>query len=514
MNGYIREKLEKLVHIVFSLIFVILAFFTLFHFEKYTLKFEHSILKTIVFAVCAFFIVEGYVTGLEKSRNKENLVRIIFAVVLCIVQLLFFLKVMTPIGWDVMEVVNSAEFGMYNGDYFTRLPQNLLLHLLLRSWWQLFDFIPSMSALRIMEILNLFCVDISLLMLYFLAKKMYGQKIADRIFASSILLIAFHPTLTTIYSDTMAMPYPIGILFFAVYGYDAKKKFVKMLCGAGIGMFCVVGYNIKPTSVIVAIAVLIFMILKYKKNCSLKTCSIIVISATICAIITVGGIYRIEKPIKEQLAIEYPEIKSHSILHYIGLGLSNPLDDGTSGFGTFCSTEVQWTQEHRNNPSYKKEAVEHIIGRIKNYGIVGYPQHLMNKIIWSGSDGTFFYGREGDFHLEEQAPQGTLRGFLQNATYRETDFYQKWFSSWMQGVWFYVCILCALSIFRKQDNTFNGIAKLSVCGLFLFLMIFENRARYLFLFLPVILIAAESNVCLDNVWKRKGKSIVKKQRQL
>lgn len=500
MSEIVRNKLEKIIHFVFCLLFLVLAFFTLFHVDKYTLKFEHSFLKTLIFMGCAFLIVEGYVFCVEKSKNKANMVRSIFAGILCIIQFLFFLKVITPIGWDVMEVVNSAEFGMYNGYYFARLPQNLLLHMILRSWWQLFDFIPFMSALRIMEILNLFCVDISLLMLYFLAKKMYGQKSADRIFATSILLIAFHPTLTTIYSDTMAMPYPIGILFFVVYGYEAKKTWIKALCGAGSGAFCIVGYSIKPTSVIVAIAILIFMILKYKKNSTLKKCSIMIICAIICAGVTAGVIYKIEKPIKEQLSVEYADIKPHSILHYIGLGLTNPKDDGTSGFGKFCEAEVEWTQAHRNNPNYEREAMEHIMERIRKYGPIGYLQHLMNKIIWAGSDGTFYYGREGDFYLEEQSSQETIRGLLQNATYRETEFYQKWFSSWMQGIWLYVCIMGALSIFRRPDGFYNGIAKLSVCGLFVFLMFFENRSRYLFLFLPVILLAVESNICLKEVW--------------
>ena len=67
---------------------------------------------------------------------------------------------------------------------------------------------------------------------------------ADRIWITSILLIAFHPTLTTIYSDTMAMPYPIGILMFATYGFAAKKRWVKILCGAGIGIFIIIGYSI------------------------------------------------------------------------------------------------------------------------------------------------------------------------------------------------------------------------------------------------------------------------------
>ena len=108
----------------------------------------------------------------------------------------------------------------------------------------------------------------------------------------------------------------------------------------------------------------------------------------------------------------------------------------------------------------------------------------------------FRSGMEGGFHLEEQSDRNTLRGFLQNGFYIETEFYQNWFSAWMQGVWLMVCIRSALTILRKSDAPYSGIAKLSVLGLFLFLLLFENRSRYLFLYLPVILTIAESGCFL------------------
>lgn len=174
----------------------------------------------------------------------------------------------------------------------------------------------------------------------------------------------------------------------------------------------------------------------------------------------------------------------------MALGLSVP-DENTSGYGSWNETEVKWMQQHINDLNYTQEAIEHIKDKLIAFGCIGYVQHLVDKLIWAGSDGTFFYGGEGDFHLEEQSSQNTLRGKLQNAFYIETDFYQKWFSSWLQGVWLLICIRGTLSYFKKDDNIFTSIAKLSIIGLFLFLLLFENRSRYLFLYLPVLLFAME-----------------------
>ena len=63
----------------------------------------------------------------------------------------------------------------------------------------------------------------------------------------------------------------------------------------------------------------------------------------------------------------------------------------------------------------------------------------------------------------------------------------------MQGIWLFICIRAIISCFPQKYNKFNGIAKLAIEGLFLFLLIFENRSRYLFLYLPVLLTAIESD---------------------
>ena len=46
--------------------------------------------------------------------------------------------------------------------------------------------------------------------------------------------------------------------------------------------------------------------------------------------------------------------------------------------------------------------------------------------------------------------------------------------------------------FKKEYNIYNGVAKLSILGLLLFLLLFENRSRYIFLYLPVLLVSIES----------------------
>lgn len=499
-----KKLSEQSIRLFYSIVFFICSFFILFHFEKYPLGFNHSIIKVLLFAIISAFTVFSYEKVFHGNTSvKANIIRGAIAFILIIIQVLLFLKILSPVGWDAFEVNNSAIYGLYNGDYFARYPNNLFMQILLSNWLKLLSFTEFISPLRKMELLNLLFVDIAIGMAVFVVKELYGMRAADRVFICSVLLIGFHPTLSVIYSDTLAMPFPIGVLLCVIYGWKQNVKWKQILHMLAAGSLGIIGFHIKPTVIIIDIAIIILFFLHWQKEYLQKHIPLLIICFVLGIILTNGLISAIKQPVKAEIQKHYPDIVSVGLLHYIGLGLSN-LDDDPSGYGGWNEPEVTWTQQHINNPNYNHEALQHIADRISAYGAVGYLEQLLNKLIWAGSDGTFFYGLEGDFHLEEQCPQNTSKGFLQNAFYIETDFYQNWLSSWFQGVWLMICVRSALSMFHKSDNPFGSIARLSVLGLFLFLLLFENRSRYLFLYLPVLLVALESELFIP---QRKNNKI-------
>lgn len=485
------QFLEKILHIIFLIVFLVCAFFSLFHFPQYSLLFQHSTIKTLFFACIAAFILFGWEFILKGQTSKAtNIIRLSTCIILLLAQVYLFLKVITPVGWDVLEILNSAEYGMYNGDYFAKYPNNLFLQLFLTFYLKITNFIPFLSSLRKFELLNLFFVDSAIFMSVLTTKKIYGQKAADRIFLCAVLLIAFHPTLSVVYSDTLAMPFPIGSLCFFTYGKRADQPLKKTIFFALSAAFGIIGFFIKPTVLIINIAMVIFALLRFRKSYFKSSIIIPILIAVLAGGITYASISSLEQSVENELHAQYPGIKARGVLHYMALGLCKP-NATSSGYGSWNEEEVLWMQEHINDSNYTQEAIEHIQSKLIDFGPIGYLQHLANKLIWAGSDGTFFYGGEGEFHLEAQSTQDSLRGKLQNAFYIETDFYQNWLSSWFQGVWLFICIRCIVCYFKRSQDTENGIAKLAILGLFLFLLLFENRSRYLFLYLPVFLFASE-----------------------
>lgn len=263
----LKKIAQKVISIIFFIVFLICTFFSLFHFEKYSLLFQHSIIRTLLFTSIAVGILIAWEHLLKgKNDKRSNSIRVLTAFILIPAQVYLFLKVMTPIGWDVQEVVNSAEYGMYNGDYFAKYPNNLFLHLLLSTYLKIVNFVPYLSSLRKFELLNLLFVDVAILLGVVTARKIYGVKAGDRVFLNAVLLIGFHPMLSVIYSDTLAMPFPIGILFCLVYGMDTNrmlKRTAFFSLGAILG---VIGFCIKPTVIIIEIAILILVVIHCKKD--------------------------------------------------------------------------------------------------------------------------------------------------------------------------------------------------------------------------------------------------------
>jgi len=58
-------------------------------------------------------------------------------------------------------------------------------------------------------------------------------------------------------------------------------------------------------------------------------------------------------------------------------------------------------------------------------------------------------------------------------------------------MWLVICMGCSMS-FIKDKNRMSLTMKLAVGGLFVFLMIFENRARYIYMFIPIVIVISRS----------------------
>ena len=207
----------------------------------------------------------------------------------------------------------------------------------------------------------------------------------------------------------------------------------------------------------------------------------------------VSGIEVCLKPTKSDIANSYPDIKAKGIYNFLEIGLM--------GYKQGSWTEVAVNpNDYETDEEYVEAARARIIERMQGYG-KKLANHYFGKLMWAGTDGTFIYGSEGAFYHSSSDKSDSIRGKLHNFVYIDRQVYQEFYAQWLQGGWLLVCIFGIFSCIAAEDkNNLFFIVKLAIGGLFLFLVIFENRARYVILYTPLII--AVSRIAFGNLTEK------------
>ena len=121
--------------------------------------------------------------------------------------------------------------------------------------------------------------------------------------------------------------------------------------------------------------------------------------------------------------------------------------------------------------------------RIHNYGFTGMIDHLKQKINYTWSDGTYYSIRKLIREpLMENNPYADYIIGHQNK-------YFIYFSQISHLTLIGLMLIGAFRLLRTKD-TFESILTITIIGVFLFLLLWETRSRYLVLYLPVFLVLA------------------------
>ena len=104
------------------------------------------------------------------------------------------------------------------------------------------------------------------------------------------------------------------------------------------------------------------------------------------------------------------------------------------------------------------------------------------------NDGTFAWTKEGDFFKEVKNNNSKLSILLKDYYYPNGKQY-KIFTQITQIFWIIIITSIFLLYFVK-NNKRNIVIITTIIGITLFLVIFEARARYLYCYLPIYIVAS------------------------
>lgn len=174
------------------------------------------------------------------------------------------------------------------------------------------------------------------------------------------------------------------------------------------------------------------------------------------------------------------ESERFTALHYFAMGMN--FEHG----GGYNNDDVNRTASYESVAERNQENLTIAISRIREMGPSGFLTFMQRKIMSLYNDGSFAWGMEGQFYWGYQDRNSSLATYVRSFYYEGDTRYQFYlnFSQFLM-----IGLLCTFPFFvlrgRAKENDNRCVLLLSVMAITAFLLIFEVRARYLYLYMPV-----------------------------
>lgn len=514
------DVMEKMLVVFVSFLFLLIYFLNVvFQDIEYSFKVNFSVKNTILTLLVILLL--GLFVWLErkflrKIQFKKDCWKIILvlSVVLCVVQIFICYHIYFLAGWDPGIVAKNADY-LASGQssqlemwYFSKYPNNCLLTIIYALFFKTANMagISSTVVRPMIEFGQCILSSATAYLVYLAVKKMLkSEKWAIVSWCVFVALVGMSPWWSVPYSDAGCIFIPIWMLWIGQCMQNGKKMLAK---GIGIGILAFLGYQLKPTTVILFIAIIVIELLACLKGANERTKRIgAVVTSIVTMLVLTVGFHVMD--VYKQVGFELDSNQSVGMAHYFMMGLNDETDGGFY-YGDILYSESFDTSEERTKGNLKK-AKE----RIKEYGAAGLLKHLGKKTLMNFNDGTFGWWNEGGFRsVESDMPSASISPFFRNIYYEEGSMFEAYRVT-MQLVWLLVLlgIICNfMNIFRwdRIQNKYSYfVVMVATLGIFLFVTLFEGRARYLYVYVPILIIASINGYkAVWSVWnynRREGR---------
>lgn len=413
-------------------------------------------------------------------------------------------------GWDCGMVANSARWvyegqGMQYGDYYSIFTNNVPITWLLHELYSysaqapFYPYNPEFIWIQFQCVQHALSVFLSAMTVLLVSKNVSCCVLTALVNA---VFLGLSPWKVIPYTDASTIAFPVAVIFlYALFlRQKSKWRYAIWLLMAFTGCL---GGVMKATCYVALIAV---VCIDFWWNCLEKEKIIMKIKRfsgrmllLVCACFLVSccreGMYR---------ALDY-EYDARMDMGWIPF-LYDGLNEETTGACAEDGLEMV-----RARGESRKEADAHewdmVMERVREKGFKGLLDFWHRKQVMTYNDGTFSWYQEGFFNaweyekLTDSKWQEPLRDF-----YWKDGRYYEVFVTFSHGIWFFVLVgvlayavmvLCSavLTIRKKREEVSNdmmisAVMILHFVGIFLFLMLFEGRARYLYNSIAVFAVMA------------------------
>lgn len=395
--------------------------------------------------------------------------------------------------WDVKSILESA-YAVAGGDayieyyYYYLYPNNALLTLLFAGLMRAFRLLsPGAGLERCVYALIVFQCALNTatgMLTANLARRLTGSRRFGRLTAwIYAAFIGLSPWVMIPYSDSVGLVFPAAMFSLYLHGREKERA---VWVWPVLGVLAALGYLIKPQTFIAVIAILMIEAARLLMRRSLRTMLVRLGSLLLAAWLGVGPCF---DAVVDASPIKRNDALSMGILHYLMMGMNEPTN------GSFYLDDLNASADVQDEQARRQMQLQTIRERMASRGPSDWLVHLTKKTLTNFADGSFAWGIEGVFFDRQiEDKDSVLSPFLKDLINSDTGRNYPYLAVHFHMLWLGVlaCSLLAYLALRRlggvQAEVFAAML-LSLVGLTLFETIFEARARYLFTFAPVYVLA-------------------------
>ena len=510
-----KEKVVKFFNYAFTLFFCVIFINCIFKNKKSVIEFNMKVVLIIAFlfltGVLGIYLCiiknKDIIKKFYSNKKSRIITGVVAGIVILGIQIIIARCFYYPVGWDVRILRESAEAMVFNEpvdySYFQMFPNNVFLLWVFKNICYISNLFPNLDYEFALVIFNIIVIDLGVLITILVSKKIFGSKLAVLTGILSSVLLIFSPWMNVVYSDTIGLFFPVLIFYLYLKCDDWSKKLSKIILYISIGLVSVIAFQVKPTNIIILIAIFIsifFFRMNNKKEAfkSLGIMFCIALSFVFGKYIynnSIGNIEICGQKVSDNDAIVIPST------HFLMMGMQEQFNEENQAvtYGSWKQSDYFYTFSFNGKEEKVKAHINEIKNRLNNFGTKGYIEFLYNKANWILHDGTFYYGGEGGFVYEQPSADNKFAEVIQ-------EYYVPTNSGYVniayinEGVWVVMLFLIIISVISKEKQREDiFILRLTITGIIVFLLFFEARSRYLINHLPIfILLSVYGFQCIFN----------------
>lgn len=482
-----------------SIIILLLFFSSTDHFLKVDHRLSNGLMLVLgLVAASIGYLLFRILARLVDSHNAQLLHKlqgrwtVIFASVLLIsVQLMIALSIMFKTGWDAGTVFDFAYKKVDNqladySRYFSLYPNNLFLAWLyvriIRLHQTIFGSLSLHGCIFALIVLNSAVSGATAILVYRVIKLLTKSSLMAWLgWIGYALVVGFSPWFLIPYSDALGILFPILMLY--LYTRPTRNESVRWML---IGACAYIGFRIKPTTAILLIAILSVELVasigrmpdwrRVLRAAALFITTLVLLQASYALLMV------------PSLGLTLNKEKSMGPVHFIKMGLNDETD------GVFLDEDVQFSESFESKGAQNAANFKVIKDRLDDFGFQGYGEFLTRKALVNFNNGSFGWGAEGSFVVMPVNRSTRATHHLMSYYYPFGEDHHL-FLTVSQVLWLMVLFGAFLLGFNRKypslrEQKIIAAIRLSLIGLVVYVMLFEARARYLYTFLPIFLVAA------------------------